>query len=279
MANSRNTALVLGGTGRTGARVAKKLVEHGFNARTAARHGASVMFDWDNPDTYSAALDGVDRVYLVSPTMRVKFADQVADFLDLAEQSRVRHITYLSTYGSDRAPAEVDIHAVELDLARRKSFSHSILRPAWVMQNFSDEHLPLIGGQITVPTGSGSEAFVDAEDIASVAVATLLTPAAHAGATYAPTGPQSLSVADVAHIIANVAGCPVAHNDIDPEAWIGAAVEAGFVPADYAVALRWLTTAVITGNGSRPNDDVERVTGRPATTFEQFARRNATAWM
>lgn len=102
MTNSRNTALVLGGTGRTGALVAKKLVEQGFNARTAARHGGSVMFDWDNPDTYSAALDGADRIYLVSPTMRIKFAGQVADFLDLAEQAAVRHVTYLSTYGSDR---------------------------------------------------------------------------------------------------------------------------------------------------------------------------------
>lgn len=174
---------------------------------------------------------------------------------------------------------EVDIHAVELDLARRKNFSHSILRPAWVMQNFSDEHLPLIGGQITVPTGSGREAFVDAEDIAAVAVETLLTPATHAGATYALTGPQSLSVADVAHIVANVVGRPVAHNDIDPEAWISGAVEAGFVPADYGVMLRWLTATIISGNGSLPNGDVEYVTGRPATTFEEFARRNATAWM
>ncbi len=270
--------LVLGGTGRTGSLVAKKLAERGLTARTAARHGADVRFDWDDPTTYAPALEGADRVYLVTPVMRIKFAHQVAAFLDLAARANIRHVTYLSAYGADLAPAEVDIRAVESDLARRNSFSHSILRPAWVMQNFSDEHLPIIGGAITVPTGGGKEAFVDAEDIAAVAVETLVEPDAHAGANYAPTGPQSLTVAEVADMIASVIGRSVVHNDIDPEAWITGAVEAGFVPADYAVMLRWLTGTVIAGKGARPNNDIETVTGRPATSFREFVQRNANKW-
>lgn len=278
MTTSRRKALVLGGTGRTGALVARKLLARGLEARTASRRGADVTFDWDEPATYAPALNGVDRVYLVTPTMRIKFASQVADFLDLAAATGVRHVTYLSTYGSDRAPPEVDIRAVELDLARRGNLTHSILRPAWVMQNFSDEHLPLIGGAITVPTGGGAEAFVDAGDIAAVAVETLVDPETHAGAQYAPTGPQSLTVGEVADIIAGITGRPVTHNDIDPDIWIGGAVKAGIVPADYATMLRWLTGTIIAGNGSRPNDDIEKVIGRPATSFQDFARRNAAAW-
>lgn len=278
MTTSRRKALVLGGTGRTGALVARELLARGLEARTASRRGADVTFDWDEPATYAPALNGVDRVYLVTPTMRIKFASQVADFLDLAAATGVRHVTYLSTYGSDRAPPEVDIRAVELDLARRGNLTHSILRPAWVMQNFSDEHLPLIGGAITVPTGGGAEAFVDAEDIAAVAVETLVDPETHAGAQYAPTGPQSLTVGEVADIIAGITGRPVTHNDIDPDIWIGGAVKAGIVPADYATMLRWLTGTIIAGNGSRPNDDIEKVTGQPATSFQDFARRNAAAW-
>lgn len=271
------TVLVLGGTGRTGALVARELGERGLQARTASRHGAEVRFDWDDATTYGPALDGADRVYLVTPVMRTKFAHQVAEFLDLATGAGVGHVTYLSAYGSDRAPPEVDIRAVELDLARRAGFSHSILRPAWVMQNFSDAHLPIIGGAITVPTGGGKEAFVDAADIAAVAVETLVSPDAHAGAQYAPTGPQSLTVGEIADIIASIIGRSVVHNDIDPEAWINGAVAAGFVPADYAVMLRWLTGTIIAGNGSRPNDDIEKVTGRPATSFRDFAQRNAAA--
>ncbi|MFG1265007.1 NmrA family NAD(P)-binding protein [Xanthobacter aminoxidans] len=273
------TALVLGGTGRTGALIAQGLAERGLRARTASRSGADVKFDWDDVTTYSPALAGADRVYLVTPVMRTKFVHQVAEFLDLAAASGVRHVTYLSAYGSDRAPAEVDIRAVELELAGRSAFSHSILRPAWVMQNFSDQHLPLIGDAFMVPTGGEKEAFVDAQDIAAVAIETLVNPDAHAGAQYAPTGPQALTVAEVAEIVGSIIGRPVVHHDIDPNAWINGAVEAGFVPADYAVMLHWLTGTIISGNGARPNGDVEMVTGRPATSFRDFAKRNAGAWV
>jgi len=278
MTDSQQTTLVLGGTGRTGSLVAQNLIERGLNARTASRRDADALFDWDDPTTHTRALEGVDRVYLVTPVMRVKHAGLVSDFLDLAARAGVRHVTYLSAYGSDQAPREIDIRAVELDLARRGAFTHSILRPAWVMQNFTDEHLPVIDRAITVPTHGGAEAFVDAADIAAVAVETLVDPDAHAGAQYAPTGPQSLTVSDVADIIADVIGEPVTHNDIDAEEWIGGAIAAGVVPADYAVMLRWLTGTIISGNGSRPNDDIEKVTGRPPATFQDFARRNAHAW-
>ena len=211
--------------------------------------------------------------------MRVAYAGQVAAFLDVAEAAGVRHVTYLSTYGADVAPPEVDISAVEAELAGRSAITHSILRPAWVMQNFSDAHLPVVDGVITVPTGGGREAFVDAADIAAVAAETLLAPDAHAGARYAPTGPQALTDAEVAGTIAGLIGRPVTHHDIDRDAWIDGAVAAGFVPADYAVMLRWLTGAIISGKGSTPHDDIERVTGRPPTTFGDFARRSAHAWL
>ncbi|MFC7641116.1 NmrA family NAD(P)-binding protein [Streptosporangium lutulentum] len=230
MFNEPQTALILGGTGRTGSLVAKMLTERGLSARTASRHGSDVLFDWDDTTTHADALAGVDRVYLVTPIMRVTYADQVAAFLDLAEATGVRHVTYLSTYNGDKAPQEVDIAAVETGLAHRQAITHSILRPAWVMQNFSDEHLPVIDGAITVPTGGGTETFVDAADIAAVAVETLLHPDAHAGAQYAPTGPQALTVSEVADIIASVSGRPVSHHDIDRDTWINGAVAAASSP-------------------------------------------------
>lgn len=218
MTTSGKATLVLGGTGRTGRLVARGLAERGFAVRTAARRGADVVFDWDDPTTYRAALDDIDRVYLVTPVMRTRFAPDVAEFLDLAIGAGVRHVTHLSTYRADRAPPEVDILAVERDLARRDAITHSILRPAWVMQNFADEHLPVVGGVITVPTGGGAEAFVDAGDIAAVAVETLTHPENHAGAIYAPTGPRALTLAEVAAAISEETGRPVRHADIDRDA-------------------------------------------------------------
>lgn len=278
MNNSQRTALVLGGTGRTGSLVAQILAERGLTARTASRHGAHVRFDWDNTSTYGPALAGADRVYLVTPVLRISYARPVFEFLDAAEAAGVRHVTYLSTYGSDEAPPEVDIRAVEAELMNRDAFSSSILRPAWVMQNFTDEHLPVIDGVITVPTAGGAEAFVDAADIAAVAAETLIDPDAHAGAAYAPTGPDALTMTEVAGIIAGVAGQPVRYDDIDSGAWIGGAIAAGIVPADYGVMLHWLIATIASGHGSHPNDDVRKVTGAAPASFTDFARRNAHAW-
>ena len=277
MTNTSSAALILGGSGRTGSLVARHLVEHGIRARTASRRGSDVFFDWDDPATYPGALTGADRVYLVTPVLRVRYAGQAAAFLDQAEAAGVRHVTFLSTYNGDRAPHEIDISAAETDLASREAFTHSILRPAWVMQNFTDDHLPVINGTLTVPSGGGSEAFVDAADIAAVAVETLLNPDAHAGARYALTGPQAITFDDVAATIAAVSGQPVLYKDIDQETWINGAIAAG-VPADYAVMLRWLTGAIIAGDGSQPTGDIETVAGRPPASFEAFARRNAAAW-
>ncbi|AJE44453.1 NmrA family NAD(P)-binding protein [Streptomyces nodosus] len=277
MNNEALTALILGGTGRTGSLLADALAQRGIVPRTAARSGADVRFDWDDPTTHTDALAGVDRLYLVTPTMRVSYADQVGAFLDLAEAAGVRHVTYLSVYNADQAPAGIDIAAVEADLASRHGITHSIVRPAWVMQNFADDHLPVIDGVITSPSAGGGEAFVDAADIAAVAAETLLDPETHADATYSLTGPQSLTFQDIADTITLVSDRPVAYSDIDQETWINGALAAG-VPTDYVVMLRWLTDAIVAGNGSTPTGDIEKVTGRPATTFRRFAERNAHVW-
>ena len=277
MTNAPSNTLVLAGTGKTGSRVAAKLTKLGLSVRTAARNDADVCFDWDDPTTHSPALADVDRVYLVAPVMRTDFADQVSSFLDLAEAAGVRHVTYLSAFGIDQAPPQVAYRAVELDLMGRGAVTHSILRPAWFMQNFSETFLKPVDGVITVPTGDGAEAFVDAEDIAAVAAATLASPDTHAGAQYAPTGPGALTVSDAADVIADVTGQPVKYNDTDRDAWIDGSVAAG-VPAAYGEVLRMLTETIASGHGSRPNNDVQNVTGRPPISFADFARRTAQAW-
>ncbi|MGW4994311.1 NmrA family NAD(P)-binding protein [Streptomyces mirabilis] len=277
MNNEASTTLILGGTGRTGSLLADVLARRGSATRTAARSGADVRFDWDDPSTHKAALAGADRLYLVTPTLRVSYADQVGAFLDLAEAAGVRHVTYLSVYNAGQAPPEIDIAAVEADLASRSTITHSVLRPTWVMQNFTDGHIPVIDGVITVPSAGNAEAFVDAADIAAVAAETLLAPETHAGATYSLTGPQALTFGDVADVLAAVSSRPVAYRDIDQETWISGALAAG-VPADYAVMMRWLTGAIVTGNGSTPTGDIEKVTGRPATAFRAFTERDAHAW-
>src|SRR5260370_17625933 len=104
MDKSPSTALGLGGTGMPVSRVARKLTKLGLSVRTAARNGADVRFDWDDPATYRPALKDADRVYLVAPVMRMDFAGQVSGFLDLAEPPGVRHVTYLRAFGTHHPP-------------------------------------------------------------------------------------------------------------------------------------------------------------------------------
>jgi len=269
--------LVLGATGKTGSRVADTLSRQGVSVRTAARRGADIHFDWDNPATFEGALQGVTGVYLVSPVMRTDFAGAVSGFLDQAEQADVQNVTYLSAYGMEHAPAEVAHRAVELDLMSRTSFIHSIIRPAWFMQNFSETFLKPVDDQIVVPNGTGAEAFVSAEDIASVAAATLAEPGRHAGSAYAPTGPQSLTLGEAAKIISAAAGRTIVYRDTDRDEWVDAMVRSG-VPAEYGEVLRTLTETIANGRGSRPNDDVLAATSAAPISFADFAAKTAPAW-
>src|SRR5260370_40540416 len=129
MANAPSCTLVLAGTGKTGSRVAGRLTKLGFSVRTAARNGADVRFDWDDPATHSPALVDIDRVYLVAPVMRMDFAGQVSSFLDLAEAAGVPHVRYPSAFGTDQAPREVPHRAVELGPMGRGAVPYSTLLP------------------------------------------------------------------------------------------------------------------------------------------------------
>jgi uncharacterized protein YbjT (DUF2867 family) len=209
--------------------------------------------------------------------MRVDFAGVVSRFLDEAERAGVRNITYLSAYGVEHAPPEMALRAVELDLASRSSLTHSILRPAWFMQNFSETFLRPVNDEIVVPCGTGAEAFVSAEDIASVAAATLRDPARHAGRAYAPTGPKALTFDEAARLISTAAGRKITYRDIDRDTWINAMTQSG-VPAEYGAVLRSLTETVASGRGSRPNDDVLVATGAVPIPFAEFAAKTASAW-
>ena len=184
--------------------------------------------------------------------MRTDLADRVSVFLDQAGAAGVSHVTYLSAHGTDSAPPEIAMRRVELDLVGRPGVTHAILRPAWFMQNFGETFLKPAGGAIAVPAGEGAEAFVDADDIAAVASATLADPQAHAGAQYALTGPDALTIADAAKIISDVSGQVIDYTDIDRDEWIAAAITGG-VPAAYGAVLSVLTETIASGHGSLPS--------------------------
>ncbi|MFA9272624.1 MAG: NAD(P)H-binding protein, partial [Baekduiaceae bacterium] len=162
--------LILGGTGKTGRRLATDLREQGHTVRTAARSGADVPFAWDDAASRVAALQGADRVYLVPPALRLDFAPLVAAFLDEAVAAGVGHVTFLSAGGVQYAPPEVPLRAVELQLAGRDDLTHTILRPSWFLQNLTEGFMqPMVAdGVLALPARARAEAFNDAEDHAAL---------------------------------------------------------------------------------------------------------------
>lgn len=279
-----HTVLILGGTGKTGRHLVATLRSAGADVRTAARSGADARFDWDDPATHDAALAGVDRVYLVPPALRLDHAPIVAGFLERAGAAGVRHTTLLSAFGVQYAPAESPLRAVELAVIGGPVPSWSILRPAWFMQNFTEgAFVPLVErGTLTLPAGDGAEAFIDTSDIAAAAAATLRDPAGHAGAEYDLTGPEALTLAEVARLLSDGLGRPVGYSPV-PVPEFTAALISGGIPADYAGLLAGLLELISVGQGSRPTTGVADATGREPRTFAavlaEAAGRPATTWV
>lgn len=272
--NFSPTILVLGGTGKTGRRLAALLRDQGAIVRTAARSGADLAFDWADPATHAAALVDVDRLYLVPPALRLDFTDTVLDFVEHAQAAGVQHVTYLSARGVEQAPADVAMRAVELDLVGRDHLTHTILRPAFFMQNFTEGAFADARrtGVLALPAGDGAEAFIDVHDIADVAAATLLSPPTHRGAQYELTGPEVLTHAEVAAHL-SLHGRQVTYEAVSAEVWIAGVTSAG-LPADYAGFLAALLAGIGEGHGARPNDTVQQVLGRPPVALSAVLDRD-----
>lgn len=281
MTDTTPTILVHGGTGKTGRRIADRLRAEGTTVRTAARRGADVAFDWDDPSTHDRALADVTTLYLVPPSLDLAYPGRVRAFLDRAQTAGVAAVTYLSARGVDHAPAEAPMRAVELDLASRKDLHHTVLRPSWFMQNFSEGvFAPAVAaGLLAVPAGDGSEAFVNVDDIADAAVAALTDPVAHAGRGYTLTGPEALSFGEAAERISAVSGREVRHVDIPTVEWVDALASGG-VPRDYAELLGHLLEVIRDDGGAWTTDDVLTATGHPARSFDDYLAdpTTATAW-
>lgn len=255
------TTLILGGTGKTGRRVAQRV----RNARIASRAGG---FDLGDPATW--ALAGVTAVYLVEPDLQ---AARLPRFVDHAVAAGVSRLVLLSAprAGEEGHP----LHAAE-QAVRGSGVGWTILRPQWFAQNFSEgPWAPGIrDGVLSLPAGDGAAPFVDAEDIADVAAAAL-TGDRHHGEVYDLTGPRAVGFGEAVDVIARAAGRKIEYVDVEPEAFIERQLSFG-VPSPVARLLTGLLADLREGRGADLGDGVERALGRPPRTFERFVA--ATTW-
>ncbi|WP_426446326.1 NAD(P)H-binding protein [Paenibacillus sp. S-38] len=272
--------LVTGAAGKTGSRVAKRLMELGYSVRTAGRSqprqpgaaGEHVYFDWNDAGTYEAALQGVDAVYLVGPLMVMEPEKMMLPFLELAWKAGVRRAVLLSSASvPEGGPVFGQVHRA----LRESAPEWAVLQPSYFMQNFTEgPHGAAIreGGDLVTAAGEGRVAFVDADDIAEVAVRALTDPEPH-NTAHVITGPEALTYSEAAQLLSREAGRAVRHLSISPGELQARWMEMG-MPADYAGFMAGLDEGIRDrGAESRVTDTVERVTGRPPRSLEAFLSR------
>ncbi|MFC8732315.1 NAD(P)H-binding protein [Luteimicrobium sp. NPDC057192] len=263
------TTLVIGGTGKTGRRVVHGLTRRHHPVRIGSRT-AGLPFDWDDPTTWAPALQGAHAAYITfQPDLAVPgAAAAIGELAQLAVDSGVRRLVLLSGRG------EPEAEKAELALSESGA-DWTVLRASWFDQNFSESYLldPVLDGRLALPAGTVPEPFVDADDIADVAVAAL-TERGHEGRTYELTGPRALTFADVAAEISAATGRSVDYLPLTPAEFAAELTGAG-VPAEVVELLDYLFTTVLDGRNEHPADGVRQALGREPRDFADFARRTA----
>jgi uncharacterized protein YbjT (DUF2867 family) len=258
--------LVIGGTGKTGRRVAARLQAHNLPMRVAPRRGDG-SFDWDDESTWEAAVAGATGVYLVYyPELAFPgVAEKIAEFADKAVQAGVQRIVLLGGRG-------VELLAGPSERAVQDSGAEwTILRCSWFSQNFSEGFLlpPVLGGKIDLPAGDTPEPFLDAEDIADVAFAAL-TEDGHNGEIYELSGPKPMTFGDVAAEIARATGRDITYVPVTFVEYANLLRQQG-LPRALVEVFR----TVLDGRNSEPTDGVQRALGREPRLFSDYATRTA----
>jgi uncharacterized protein YbjT (DUF2867 family) len=269
----KKMTLVLGGTGKTGRRVAERLAERGLLVRIGSRSGEP-PFDWDKPDTWATALDGVSAAYVsYYPDLAIPGAPEaVRAFAELAARNGVRRLVLLSGRGEEEAQsAEQALREV----GDEAGVEWTIVRCAWFMQNFDENFLlePILAGEVALPSGNVPEPFVDAGDIADVAVAAL-TEDGHAGEIYELTGPRLLTMEEAVGEISKATRQEIRFVPVTLDEFVGAAYSD--VPPEFLSFLTYLFGEVLDGRNAHLTDGVRRALGREPKDFSDYARDVAT---
>jgi uncharacterized protein YbjT (DUF2867 family) len=177
--------------------------------------------------------------------------------------------------GRGEAKAELAEQAV-----RDSGADLTVLRSTWFSQNFSEDYLlePVLSGELALPAGDTPEPFVDADDIADVAVAAL-TQDGHAGQLYELTGPRLLTFAEAAAEISKAVGREIRYIPVSVEEYAAAAAGQG-VPGEVIDLLTYLFSEVLDGRNAHLADGVRRALGREPRDFTDYARDAAAsgAW-
>jgi uncharacterized protein YbjT (DUF2867 family) len=262
--------LIIGGTGKTGRKVVKSLKLLNQEVRIGSR-SSSPAFNWDEPDTYESALDGIDKVYITyQPDLAVPGAMKAIEkLIQVAKQKKVKKVVLLSGKGEKEAQLceQVVIHS---------GLDYTIVRASWFSQNFSESFFlePITYGVVALPQAEAKVPYVDTDDIADVAVEALLHDE-HNGKIYQLTGTKTLTFEEAISEIAEATNREIEFVPISIEEYIEVLKMNG-IPDDFAWLIEYLFTEVL-GNPSvsEITYDIEKVLKRKPKSFPEYVKETA----
>lgn len=288
---SRGTpaVLVTGATGNVGSRTVELLLAAGVRVRAAAagedavraRFGdrvEAVALDFTDPTTWAEAYSGVRRMFLLRPPQLGRPTTQMVPSLEVARAAGVEQVVLLSLQGAEHNRL-VPHHALE-EWLRGSGLSWTFVRAAFFMQNLTTTHLTDVRDRdtIVVPAGDGVTAFVDVHDVAAIVAAALLDPAQHHDTAWTPTGPEALTYAEVADVLADVLGRPIGYARPGLLRYARHAHRVLGMPWGMVAVTSAIYTVARLGRAGGLTDDVVTVTGRDPVSFREFATREAARW-
>ena len=282
--------LVSGATGMIGTLLAHELAEKGVSFRAMVRPGDTgerlagiagaerVEGDFDDRESLEKALEGVERAFLLTNSSPKTEAQQKT-FVEAAKRAGVRHVVKLSQLA---AVAESPVrflryHAAVEAALQDSGMAWTFVRPNLILQAYLPFAPQIKKGQLQAPIGPEARiSVVDARDIAAVA-AVALTEAGQEDRIYTVTGPQAVTHGEIAAAFGRAAGHEVRFDPVPPEAFAAALKGMGMDPwqadglvEDYAHYDR--------GEAAAVSPDVERVTGKPSRSLDDFAQDHAAAF-
>ncbi|MBJ7538660.1 SDR family oxidoreductase [Marinomonas transparens] len=263
--------LIIGKNGKTGARVNQQLLAQGITTRAVSR-STTPSFDWEKPDSWRTAMAGSRAAYVTfQPDLAIPSAEQsIRDFVRLALELELEHIVLLSGRGEDGAQRAEKV-------LQQSGLTWNIVRASWFQQNFSESFMAesLANGELFLPVGDVAEPFVDADDIADVAVAALTQPHLH-NQVFEVTGPRPMTFSQCIEEISTAVGYPIHYRQIPIDHFIGALQEQG-ASQDIQWLMRELFTVVFDGRNSDITYGVEQALGRPATDFRHYIKKTLSS--
>lgn len=278
---------VTGATGGLGGRVARRLADRGARQRLIVRDparapelaGAEVAAgSYDDPEGLRRAFQGASTLFMVSASEDPDRRRLHANVVDAASDAGVERIVYTSFYGAE---PECTFTFGRDHWHAEQHIKASGLRHTCLRDNLYIDFLPLLVGPDRVirgPAGDGRVAAVTRDDIADVAAAVLLDDSGgHDGRTYDMTGPEALTMEEIAEELSRVTGRTITyHNETLEEAY---ASRAHYGAPDWEVA-GWVTTyaAIANGDLDQVSGDVEAVSGHPPMSLAEFLRRNPDSY-